>query len=225
VKSIDPNIEMLVVPTDISSPDAVKSLFDKVKAAFPDDHASILINNAALVSGGPTIHENTPDEFWRNFEVNLRGPFLLSRAFISQLPDPQKSPATIATLTTFSAYQVFPFMAGYAISKLGAWSLAANIAEAYKNITCAIVHPGLVKTRQLLDAFARFDLDPPELVGSVLVWIASDPERSRFLSGRMISANWDVEGLLERRVEILNSNMLKLDLVGPFGKEQFEKQS
>jgi len=179
------------------------------------------INNAVVLAGGPVIHETNTDEFWSNFEVNTRGPYLLTKAFIAQLPTPETR-ATIATLSSFSAYQVYPFMAGYSISKLAAWSLAANVAVAYPNVTSAVVHPGLVGTRLVQPAFRRFDLDSPELVGSVLVWIAADPERSHFLSGRMISANWDVEGLLARKEEILGSNKLQLELVGPFGKEQFE---
>jgi len=219
INSLNPDVKTLCVAMDVSSEADVASLFEQVKTTF--GHADVLINNAVVLAGGPVIHETKTDEFWSNFEVNVRGPYLLTKAFISGLPSPDY-PATIATIVSFSAYQIYPFIAGYGISKLAAWSLAANVAVAYPNITSAVVHPGLVQTRQLQPAFQRFDLDKPELVGSVLVWLAADPERSRFMSGRIMSANWDVEGLLARKDEILNSNKLQIDVPGPFGKEQFE---
>jgi hypothetical protein len=67
-----------------------------------------------------------------------------------------------------------------------------------------------------------FNLDDPSLIGGVLVWLSADAERSKFLTGRFISANWDVEGLLARKDEILEKDLLTLDMKGPFGKEQFE---
>lgn len=222
VQKINSSIKTLAIPMDVTSESAVADLFARVKSTF--GVADVLINNACVNEGGPVIHEADTSKWWSNFEVNLKAPFMLSKAFINQLPSKDYK-ATIGTLTTFTTYQVFPFMAGYAISKLGAQMLAANIASAYPNITCAIIHPGLVETRQLLPAFARFNLDPPDLVGSLLVWFASDPERSNFLSGRLITANWDVEGLLARKDEILGSNKLQLNLEGPFGKEQFEGKS
>ena len=222
VQALNPAVRVLTVAMDVASEADVAGLFEQVRSTF--GHADVLINNAVVLAGGPVLHETATDEFWSNFEVNTRGPYLLTKAFIAQLPTPETR-ATIATLTSFSAYQIYPFIAGYSISKLAAWSLAANVAVAYPNITSAVVHPGLVRTRQLQPAFQRFDLDSPELVGSVLAWIASDPERSHFLSGRIISSNWDVDGLLARKDEILASNKLQLDLVGPFGKEQFESKT
>lgn len=154
--------------------------------------------------------------------MNVKGAFLISKGFISQLPSPSSTPAAIATLTTFASYQVFPFMSGYGTSKLAAQQLNASVAAAYPNVTAVNVHPGLVDTRLLLDVFRHFNLDDPTLVGGTLVWLTVDPQRSKFLSGRMVSANWDVDGLLERKDEIQKDNLLVLDLKGKFGKEQFE---
>jgi NAD(P)-dependent dehydrogenase (short-subunit alcohol dehydrogenase family) len=41
-----PNVETLLVPTDIADPGSVKSLFEKVKEKY--GHADVLINNAGI---------------------------------------------------------------------------------------------------------------------------------------------------------------------------------
>lgn len=69
--------------------------------------------------------------------------------------------------------------------------------------------------------FRNFNMDTPDLAGGLCVWVAADPARSGFLSGRVISANWDVEELVARQSDILANNELTMDLVGNFGKEQF----
>jgi NAD(P)-dependent dehydrogenase (short-subunit alcohol dehydrogenase family) len=150
----------------------------------------------------------------------VKGSFLVSRAFIAQLP--AGTPATLVSLTTIVSHQPLPFISGYATSKLAAQQLNATVAAAYPNITAINVHPGLQDTQSLQPAFRRFNLDTPALVGGTLVWLAADAKRAHFLSGRTISVNWDVEGLVKRKEEIVKDNLLVLDLKGKLGKEQFE---
>lgn len=67
--------------------------------------------------------------------------------------------------------------------------------------------------------FQRFALDTPELVGGVGVWLST--EQADFLKGRYVSANWNVEELVERKEEIVGDNKLVIALTGKFGMEQF----
>lgn len=92
---------------------------------------------------------------------------------------------------------------------------------AYENLTIVSVHPGLVDTEMNMD-FQAFDFDAPELTGGLCAWIAADPARAGFLSGRVICANWDIEELVARKSDIVAKNELTMDLMGTFGKEQFE---
>lgn len=70
VHKINPNIETLVVPLDVSDDAAVKSLFSKIQAKF-GRHADVLVNNAgvnvAVNGGGPVLHEASVHEWWSNF--------------------------------------------------------------------------------------------------------------------------------------------------------------
>jgi NAD(P)-dependent dehydrogenase (short-subunit alcohol dehydrogenase family) len=152
----------------------------------------------------------------------VKGAYLVARAFINQLP--QDAPASVVSLTTLVSHQPLPFMSGYATSKLASQQLNSTIAAAYPNITAVNVSPGLQDTQSLQPAFRRFNLDTPALAGGTMVWLAADPKRAKFLSGRTISVNWDVEDLVERKEEIEKENLLVLNLKGEFGKEQFQKE-
>ncbi|KAB5570411.1 hypothetical protein GE09DRAFT_706997 [Coniochaeta sp. 2T2.1] len=219
-QKINPDVKTLAVPTDIRDPASVAELFNKVKEAF--GHADVLINNAGVFKGNPVIHENEVDDWWDNFEVNTKGAFLVMKHFISLLP--ADSPAVIANLVTSVTYKPLPYMSGYILSKLGSQQLTASIAAGYPNITAVNIHPGLYDTDILNPAFRKFNLDDPSLIGGTLVWLGADAERAKFLSGRTIDANWDVDGLVARKEEIVSKDLLVLDWKGPFGKEQFENK-
>jgi hypothetical protein len=99
----------------------------------------------------------------------------------------------------------------------------AYVAAENPSIVAVALHPGIVDTDMTIDSFKKFALDKPELVGAVAVWLAgwNDPSR-RFLSGRYVSANWDVEELLERKKEIVEGNLLTMKLNANLGAAQFE---
>lgn len=89
-------------------------------------------------------------------------------------------------------------------------------------LTVVSIHPGLVATDMMQPFFEKFNMDSPLLAGGLCTWVAADAERSGFLSGRVISANWDVEELVARKADIVAKNELTVDLVGTFGKEHFK---
>jgi NAD(P)-dependent dehydrogenase (short-subunit alcohol dehydrogenase family) len=65
IKTINPEVQVLSVAADISDASSVAELFAKIKAKF--GHADILINNAAILAGGGTMHEEDPAQWWKNF--------------------------------------------------------------------------------------------------------------------------------------------------------------
>ena len=72
----------------------------------------------------------------------------------------------------------------------------------------------------LVDDFARFALDTPELVGGIGVWLATDA--ARFLTGRFVSANWSVDDLMAMKEKIVGGNDLKFVYQGTLGLDQFK---
>jgi NAD(P)-dependent dehydrogenase (short-subunit alcohol dehydrogenase family) len=142
---------------------------------------------------------------------------------MKSLPAPD-TPAKIITLTTAVAYDVVPALSAYAISKLAVFQLMSFVAAENPNIVAVALHPGIVDTDMTIDSFKKFALDKAELVGAVAVWLAgwNNPSR-QFLSGRYVSANWDVEDLLRRKEEILEKNLLTMKINATLGAAQFQK--
>lgn len=138
--------------------------------------------------------------------------------FLKSLP--AESHGTIINVTSAMAYGIYPGGSAYALSKLFNLQLAAYTAAESKNVTAIALHPGIVKTDMTHESFNKHALDAPELVGGVAVWLAT--EKARFMNGRYMNANWNVDDLYERREEIEKGKLLQIDLNGTFGVEQFQ---
>lgn len=138
--------------------------------------------------------------------------------FLKSLP--AESHGTIINLTSGQAYGIYPGSSAYALSKLVNLQMAAYVAAESKNVTSVSLHPGLVKTGMTQESFLKFALDSPELVGAVAVWLAT--EKAKFMNGRFMNINWNVDDLYERREEIQQGKLLQIDLQGSFGAEQFQ---
>ena len=55
--------------------------------------------------------------------------------------------------------------------------------------------------------------DDAGLCGGFLVWLTKKPADRLWLSGRFLSATWDVEEMLEMQGAIIKSDMLKARMV------------
>lgn len=151
-------------------------------------------------------------------EVNIKGTFLVTKAFIKETGPAPSSPTTILTLTSLSSLGVPPEMGAYALSKLAVTKMMAYLASEHPAITTASLDPGIVATdmNDGVEFLAPYCLDQPGLVGGTAVWLASGDKR--FMSGRYICANWDVEEIERRKDEIMELNSLKYRVTGNFAK-------
>jgi hypothetical protein len=96
------------------------------------------------------------------------------------------------------------------------------VAAEHPNVIATALHPGVVSTAMTKEYFRRFALDTPQLVGGVGVWLSGWEGVDRgFLSGRFVSANWDVEDLVGRREEIVGRDLLKVGLNAELGADLF----
>ena len=55
-------------------------------------------------------------------------------------------------------------------------------------------------------------IDSADLCGAYCVWLTKDVMASSWLSGRYISATWDVEQLVTKKNEIVEKDQLKFGL-------------
>lgn len=131
---------------DVSDEAAVAHLARAVRDGMGP--ASIVINNAVVCPVAPV--EQMSAVLWdRVFAVNLRGAFLVTRAFLPQLRE-----AGTGTLVNLISTDAMPGLSAYIASKQGlvgfTQSLAAEIGDG--SLRVVAFAPGMVETPGLLEA-------------------------------------------------------------------------
>jgi NAD(P)-dependent dehydrogenase (short-subunit alcohol dehydrogenase family) len=117
---------MLLVPTDITQPDAVAALFDRAKKAF--GRLDVLFNNAG--SGAPAVPmEDLSFEQWSAVvAVNLTGAFLCAQHAIRLMKGQQPRGGRIINNGSISAHSPRPNSAPYTATKHAITGLTKSIS-------------------------------------------------------------------------------------------------
>jgi NAD(P)-dependent dehydrogenase (short-subunit alcohol dehydrogenase family) len=79
----------------------------------------VLINNAGYLERPARIHEADPAEWWKTWDVNVRGTFLPSRAALQAALARPERPVKLTVINTSSAASIatFPGASAYQNSK------------------------------------------------------------------------------------------------------------
>jgi NAD(P)-dependent dehydrogenase (short-subunit alcohol dehydrogenase family) len=202
---------VLTLSLDVTDRASVDAAVKEVTAAF-NNTLDILINNAGYLSSFTEIASSDPDEWWREWDVNVRGVYLVTRAFWPLLiASPLK---LIINVASIGAVMLIPGCSAYGGTKLALLRFTEFIAQDHggKDGVCAIaVHPGSVSTelaRNMPGEMHGYLVDTPELAGDAVCWLGS--ERREWLAGRYVSANWDMEELAGRKGEVEAGDLLKV---------------
>ena len=143
---------------DVADMDAVTDFVADVVASFGG--IDVLVNNAGIAgSQQATVLHTTPVAEWeRVFAVNVRGPFLFSRAVLPHMME--RRSGHIITVASVAGQVAFPGRSAYTASKGAALMLARSIAVDYASygIRSNAICPGMAYT-----AMTQWRLDDPRL--------------------------------------------------------------
>ncbi len=175
---------------DVTNEDAVNELVAKIEAEVGS--IDILVNNAGIIKRIP-MHEMTAAEFRQVIDIDLNGPFIVSKAVIPSMM--KKRAGKIINICSMMSELGRETVSAYAAAKGGLKMLTRNICSEYGeyNIQCNGIGPGYIATPQTaplretqpdgskhpFDSFicaktpAGRWLDPEELVGPA-VFLASN---------------------------------------------------
>jgi NAD(P)-dependent dehydrogenase (short-subunit alcohol dehydrogenase family) len=130
---------VLAVPTDVTDEREVEALFARTMERF--DRLDILVNNAGAFDGGP-LDELTLETWEKVMAVNLRGPFLCTRAAFRIMK--RQRGGRIINVASISAQRVRMNSAPYSTSKHGLWGLTQCTALEGRpyGIAASCLHPG-----------------------------------------------------------------------------------
>lgn len=170
---------------DVSLEDAVSELMTETKKSY--GRIDVLVNNAGVMTRPAPLVELEVKKWDYTIAVNLRGPFLVTRAALP-LMMAQKS-GSIINLSSSVGRGAYANFAAYAASKWGIEGLTQTLAAELKsyNIRVNSVDPGYVATK-----LTGYGGGRPESVTDVFVYLAAD--ESRGITGKALSSSgWKSE--------------------------------
>ena len=155
----------LVVPTDVSEPDAVRALFAKTKEAF--GRLDLLFNNTG--GGAPRVLlEDLTYEQWKSVvDVNLTGAFLCTQEAFKIMKSQQPMGGRIINNGSISADVPRPNSAPYTATKHAMTGLtkSTSLDGRKYDIACGQIDIGNAAT----DLTARMKEGVPQANGSIVV--------------------------------------------------------
>jgi NAD(P)-dependent dehydrogenase (short-subunit alcohol dehydrogenase family) len=196
---------------DVSDPVAVTEAWAVIGSRFgaPD----LLVNSAGIA--GTTSHtwKQDPLDWWRVFEINVLGTFLMSRAALPSMTNARTGRivniASNAAFYPIDAEDDWPINSAYMASKAAVIRFTEALAgeAGHHGVRAFAISPGMVKTDMTQETFAEYWDDPdwwtpPEVTADLVEFIATGALDE--LSGRYIhAANDDWRTLGPRATDIV----------------------
>jgi NAD(P)-dependent dehydrogenase (short-subunit alcohol dehydrogenase family) len=180
---------------DISKEDEVSRMFDRIIAECGTIHGVV---NSAGIGLGKNAIDATESEVDRLYEVDVKGIWMVCRAFVKQL----LAAGEVGNIVNISSVQAFATMHRMAIyaglkSAVNGMTRGLAVELGQYNIRCNAIAPGLVYSEQSLTMIGKWTPDPvkwmedhktdqqclnffttPRDCGNVAVFLLSDLSRS-----------------------------------------------
>jgi len=188
--------EALAVPCDVSKASEVKEMIEKVLRIF--SRIDILVNNAGIIRRG-TIESVTEEDWDRVIAVNLKGPFICSKAVVDVMK--RQGYGKIVNVSSIAGKMGDITSApGYGPSKAGLDALTKTLARqlAPYGIHVNGVAPHAIETemsaewspekrKSIVEAIPLKRLGKPEDVAEAVLFLASDA--AAFITGEILDVN------------------------------------
>lgn len=195
--TVEPLEEGLAIECDLSDPDAVTTMRDYVMVEMGG--IDILINNAGIISYKRGINSVPVEEWDTVLDVNLRGVFLVCRAFMDEMK--QRDGGKIINFSSLAA-RVGGIEVGihYSASKAGLIGLTRTLAKEGGpfGINVNAIAPGIIGTEPVLEQIGGREEDytdqiplerigEPQDVANVVLFLSSS--LSDYVTGIVLDIN------------------------------------
>ncbi|KAF2203256.1 NAD(P)-binding protein [Delitschia confertaspora ATCC 74209] len=216
VKSISSSTQVLALTADLTSESDVEALFKQATEAFGT--IDVVVHAAGSMVGGP-VGDLPPNEWFKDFEVNVKGSYILAHYYLKAVQS-----GTLIILGTLGSSFTIPGMSAYSGSKMALLKLAEYLDAEKPNLRVFTVHPGIVAATEtnrgmVVESLTPFAIDKGIQTGGLSLYLAQP--KADYLKGSFISVNWDVDELEAHKSEITEKQLLKLGFLkaqlGPEG--------
>lgn len=157
--------DTLVVPTDVTDPESVRALFEKIKEVF--GRVDLLFNNAGTGSPGAPIDDIAFEQWMKVVNTNLTGVFLCTKEAFKMMKTQYPRGGRIINNGSISAHVPRPGSAPYAATKHGVTGLTKATALDGRDfdIACGQIDIGNAAT----DMTERMQRGVPQANGTTMV--------------------------------------------------------
>ncbi|KAI1488061.1 hypothetical protein F5X96DRAFT_108242 [Biscogniauxia mediterranea] len=193
---------------DVTVDDSVKAAAEVVTKEF-DGVLDVLVANAGYLDEWVPLADSDPSEWWKSWEINVKGTYLTTKYFIPLLLKGKTKTCILSS--SYGATMINVGGSAYQVSKFALCRLSQFICNDYseQGLVCFAVHPGSLKTELALNMpeyMHSYLVDEPELTGDAIAWLGK--ETRPWMSGRFISVHWDMEELEAKKDEIVKGGLL-----------------
>ncbi|KAH8901152.1 NAD(P)-binding protein [Thozetella sp. PMI_491] len=207
IQTAFPGTTVLTLSADVTSENQISEAVNNIAAEF--GKIDVFIYNSGYMATSTSVLAADMQDWWTSFQTNVLGAFYSVRAFY-------RFAAQDASLIHISSGMVHtpPLNTGlssYVSSKSAATTLFKFIAVENPGLHVVSVQPGIVDTEMTRKSTGG-NMDHADLPGHFVLWLVS-PE-AKFLRGKFVWANWDVDELKARKEEILSTDLLDFKLGG-----------
>ncbi|KAK8068368.1 oxidoreductase YciK [Apiospora saccharicola] len=207
VAAISKDVGVKTVTADVTEESDVK----KIAAAIGDGNTwNVLMHGAGHINAPAPIVQADVADYWTAYEVNVKSTILLAKHLFPTAAKGASVVTVPAGAVAFPAAMTAG-LSGYLVSKLALIKTIEYLAVENPDLNVTAVHPGMVDTAIFRGSGATPEspmvhMDTPQLFAGFCLWVTR-PE-AKFLSGKMVWANWDVEELKGKEEEITSKNLL-----------------
>ncbi|KAI0111122.1 NAD(P)-binding protein [Nemania sp. FL0031] len=217
IESKYPGVEVVTISADITKESDVERAFSSFARSGKID---VLIHTAAVIGPKEVVTEVDSAAYLDAIQINITGAFWVSRAFVKY-----GTPNAVAVaINSWGAHlSLNENFSSYCVAKIAVYRLWDTVALANPNLSVFHTQPGVIITEMNLatggaKSFENIKTDDVTLPASFNLWLAS-PE-ARFLKGKFLWCNWDIDELKAKAKELESSKELNIDVVGwPWGQK------
>lgn len=152
-------LRVVRVPVEVSDPASVAAAAELVRGAVPGGRLDVVVQNAGVSGEFAGILDADPEGWWRVYEVNVRGQYLVARYFLPLLLEEGEGEAeaaagrggglkTFVTVASVGAHLRTPGASQYQPGKLANVRFAEFVDAEFggRGVSAWCVHPGNVLT-------------------------------------------------------------------------------
>ncbi|KAH8733194.1 hypothetical protein GQ44DRAFT_721403 [Phaeosphaeriaceae sp. PMI808] len=216
ISHINPSTRTQCFTVDITNSASTAHLAADVRTATTT--LDIVVFNTGY-SGPVVLHMDAgnPLDFKDVLDVNVLGTYHAAHHFLPLLKAAApRGRGMFIAVGSFAALITEGEIAntGYCVAKFAQARIVEFLAEqaGREGVVAVGVHPGAVRTemaeRTAPESFMQYLTDDVGLCGAFCVWLSK--EKREWLNGRLVSAKWDVDELLEKKDDIVKLDLLKL---------------